>query len=139
LLYIGGVDALPTQQAQIPRPIWLPELLAYFAETKQFGVLDRIANALGPDQALAALYDALRIYRSNCVKEEPEEECPRVRTKEGQTMSPRDLLAKAEYEVSKLAELLLDLARSEEGLRIARAAALLALGKHHEIVTEGGE
>ncbi|BEP17264.1 hypothetical protein PYJP_06160 [Pyrofollis japonicus] len=129
---------MPTQQAQILRPIWLPELLAYFAETKQFGVLDRIANALGPDQALAALYDALRIYRSNCVKEEPEEKCPRVRTKDGQTIPPKELLVRAEYEVSKLAELLLDPARSEEGLRIARAAALLALGKHHGTVMEGG-
>ncbi len=98
----------------------LPELLSFFAKTRQFGVLDRIANALGPDQALAALYDALRVFRSSCLSSQPDEECP---------SNAGELVEKAKYEVEKLAELLLDTRRAENGLRLARMAALLALGR----------
>lgn len=120
-------------QEQQLRLHWLPELLSFFARTRQFGVLDRIANALGPDQALAALYDALRIYRSSCTGSNPDKECRPVKTaKEGsetKEVKPEELLEKAKYEVGRVAELLLDRSRAEEGLRLARTAALLALGR----------
>ena len=113
------------------KPIWLPRVLSYFAETRQFGVLDRIANALGANQALAALYDALRVYRSNCLGDNPDKECPRARIKqdgEERELGPAELLEKAEYELNKIAEMLLDRELEEEGLRVARTVALLALG-----------
>ncbi|ABM80502.1 hypothetical protein [Hyperthermus butylicus] len=98
----------------------LPELLSFFARTRQFGVLDRIANALSPDQALAALYDALRVFRSSCLSESPDKKCPN---------NAEELVEKARYEVEKITELLLDSHRAEEGLRLARTAAILALGR----------
>jgi len=115
---------------------WLPQILCYFAETREFGVLDRIANALGAQQAISALYDAIRVYRSNCVKQPPDEECPVIRVKDSE-ISPAQLLEKAEYELDKLSEMLLDPAREEEALRLARAAALLALGKRCKPGEEG--
>ncbi|ALL00358.1 CRISPR-associated protein, Csa5 family [Pyrodictium delaneyi] len=107
-------------QEQQLRLYRLPELLSFFARTRRFGVLDRIANALGPDQALAALYDALRIFRSSCLSGDRGEDCP---------SNAKEVVEKAKYEVEKIAELLLDPRRAEEGLRLARTAALLALGR----------
>jgi len=122
-------------QEQQLRLYWLPELLSFFAGKRQFGILDRIANALGPDQTLAALYDALRVYRSSCTGPNPDRECRRtitVKAEQGFKMreiKPEELLEKARYEVEKIAELLLDPGRVEEGLRLARTAAFLALGR----------
>ena len=122
-------------QEQQLRLYWLPELLSFFAGKRQFGILDRIANALGPDQALAALYDALRVYHSSCTGSNPDKECKKTITvkteqdSETREIKPEELLKKAKYEVEKIAELLLDRSRAEEGLRLARTAALLALGR----------
>ncbi|NPA05200.1 MAG: hypothetical protein GXO09_03810 [Crenarchaeota archaeon] len=113
-----------------PRLYYISCILSYFAENRQYGVLDRVANALGPDQAIAALYDALRSYRSNCVK--PPEEFNAMKPEEKRLCmacgkDPHELVSKAKYEVEELSKLLLDPARIEEALRLARVAALYAL------------
>lgn len=112
---------------------WLPELLSFFACTRQYGVLDRIANAIGAEQALAALYDALRTYHSSCLGPSPDPNCRsiEIKTKEGEEarVSPRELMERANREVDHIAKLLLDPATVEDGLKLARMAALSALGK----------
>ncbi|NPA85484.1 MAG: hypothetical protein GXO07_05735 [Crenarchaeota archaeon] len=41
---------------------WLPRALSYFADedVRNYGMIDRIANAINPNVALMALYDAMR-------------------------------------------------------------------------------
>ena len=43
---------------------WLPRALGYFVKNRDYGVVDRLANATNPNVALTVLYDAMRVIQS---------------------------------------------------------------------------
>ncbi len=100
-------------------------LLAFFSVTRRYGVLDRIANALGVEQALAALYDAMRVYQSTCFSEggpgrgDEEKGCRACD-------DPHRVLDRVRRRVDELARMVGE-GRVDEVLTVLRAAATRAL------------
>ncbi|ASJ10956.1 type I-A CRISPR-associated protein Csa5 [Thermococcus sp. P6] len=107
------------------------KMLRFFVQTKNFGYVDRIGNALNPESVEVALFEAIRAFRSIRESASVDSEGRRYVEKEGKKIPVPGIPSEEEIKA------FLEDVRSDVG--VAKRISTLALAYPSKKKTNGGD